>query len=64
MIYAPLLIVRNLVRLTYQKAKHGHTRKRFIGILLNSGARLLNSAFERRISEAGLGLTPAKQEHC
>ncbi|KAA3500021.1 MarR family transcriptional regulator [Rhizobium rhizogenes] len=31
-----------------------------LAFLLNSGARLLNSAFERRISEAGLGLTPGE----
>ncbi len=33
-----------------------------LAFLLNSGARLLNSAFERRISEAGLGLTPGEQQ--
>ncbi|TKV75854.1 MarR family winged helix-turn-helix transcriptional regulator [Rhizobium sp. AU243] len=31
-----------------------------LAFLLNSGARLLNNAFERRISEAGLGLTPGE----
>ena len=31
-----------------------------LAFLLNSGARLLNSAFESRISEAGLGLTPGE----
>ncbi len=31
-----------------------------LAFLLNSGARLLNSAFERRISEAGVGLTPGE----
>ncbi|MNV10633.1 Transcriptional regulator SlyA [compost metagenome] len=31
-----------------------------LAFLLNSSARLLNSAFERRISEAGLGLTPGE----
>lgn len=31
-----------------------------LAFLLNSSARLLNNAFERRISEAGLGLTPGE----
>lgn len=34
--------------------------KESLAFLLNSSARFLNSVFERRISEAGLGLTPGE----
>jgi DNA-binding MarR family transcriptional regulator len=34
--------------------------KQSLAFLLNSSARFLNSAFEKRIAEAGLGLTPGE----
>ncbi|NTJ43311.1 MarR family transcriptional regulator [Agrobacterium larrymoorei] len=34
--------------------------KESLAFLINSSARFLNSAFERRISDAGLGLTPGE----
>ncbi|MCM2434719.1 MarR family winged helix-turn-helix transcriptional regulator [Agrobacterium rosae] len=36
------------------------TEKESLAFLLNSSVRFLNSAFERRISDAGLGLTPGE----
>lgn len=36
------------------------TEKESLAFLLNSSTRFLNSVFERRISEAGLGLTPGE----
>ncbi|WP_320201372.1 MarR family winged helix-turn-helix transcriptional regulator [Agrobacterium sp. rho-13.3] len=36
------------------------SEKESLAFLLNSSTRFLNSAFERRISEAGLGLTPGE----
>lgn len=36
------------------------TEKESLAFLLNSSTRYLNAAFERRIGEAGLGLTPGE----
>lgn len=43
-----------------RRAMNTSLEKESLAFLLNSSARFLNSAFERRISEAGLGLTPGE----
>ncbi|MBT9370681.1 MarR family winged helix-turn-helix transcriptional regulator [Rhizobium sp. CSW-27] len=39
---------------------HPQTHHDSLGFLLTDAARLLRSAFERRIAQAGLGITPAE----